>query len=446
VPRLVVFRGDAVESEVRLSGHALRIGRHERNDIVLDDAAQGVSRFHAEIRPEGGHYVIVDLNSRNGIYANGRRIHTQAVLELGVPVTIGAFELTLEDDASGTFDAAGSPRTIATPPASRDGVTAKTKMPARSAPAPSTAARRQTLLRSAGVAVIVLICIGAFALVRYETRPTAPPTSDAHPPPPVETSVPKPPPVDPNAALNAQDLAAAAEQMAAGDYEGALRDHVQPVLERDPENKTALEYKQQAEEAIAAAAEKAARARATPKHAEPTEVETPGIPRKPSEAWGDYTARVQQIQADLAAGKASLAKEDYVTALSRFRAVERDQPNYQNVEALLADASARQQKAVDAAVTSGQQNEQAGKLLDARKWYERALEIDPSSTGAREKRASVMSRLNTEATRLFNRATFALKAQDPAAAIRQFQQILDITLPGDEIREKAVKELEALKR
>ena len=50
VPRLVVFRGDAVESEVRLSGGPVRIGRHAGNDVVLDDSLNGVSRFHAEIR------------------------------------------------------------------------------------------------------------------------------------------------------------------------------------------------------------------------------------------------------------------------------------------------------------------------------------------------------------------------------------------------------------
>ena len=98
MPRLVVFRGDAVENEIRLTGSPVRVGRHARNDIVLDDALNGVSRFHAEIRPEGSSYVIVDLNSRNGIWIAGRKIKDKATLSLGVPVTVGAFELFNEDD------------------------------------------------------------------------------------------------------------------------------------------------------------------------------------------------------------------------------------------------------------------------------------------------------------------------------------------------------------
>ena len=77
-----------------------RIGRDSRNDIVLDDSLKGVSRFHAEVRAEAGTYFIVDLKSRNGVWMNGRRIKEKAALALGVPVTLGAYELALEDDVS----------------------------------------------------------------------------------------------------------------------------------------------------------------------------------------------------------------------------------------------------------------------------------------------------------------------------------------------------------
>ena len=90
MPKLVVFRGDAVESETRLAGNTVRIGRHSSNDVVLDDSLNGVSRFHAEIRLEGGRYVIADLKSRNGVYINQRRIKGKAPLAIGVPVTIGS--------------------------------------------------------------------------------------------------------------------------------------------------------------------------------------------------------------------------------------------------------------------------------------------------------------------------------------------------------------------
>jgi pSer/pThr/pTyr-binding forkhead associated (FHA) protein len=67
VPKLVAFRGDAVENELRLAGQSVRIGRDQGNDLVLDDSSKGVSRFHAEVRAEAGTYFIVDMKSRNGI-------------------------------------------------------------------------------------------------------------------------------------------------------------------------------------------------------------------------------------------------------------------------------------------------------------------------------------------------------------------------------------------
>src|SRR5512140_475042 len=72
-----------------------------RNDIVLDDKT--VTRFHAEVSSEGGTYYISDLNSRNGVWINNQRIKGKTPLSLGVPVTVGAYELTLEDDV-GTSD------------------------------------------------------------------------------------------------------------------------------------------------------------------------------------------------------------------------------------------------------------------------------------------------------------------------------------------------------
>ncbi|MFJ6705529.1 MULTISPECIES: FHA domain-containing protein [unclassified Streptomyces] len=57
----------------RLPARTLRIGRAPDNDVVLDDLT--VSRHHAELRahPDGSHEV-VDLDSHNGTYLNGRAV------------------------------------------------------------------------------------------------------------------------------------------------------------------------------------------------------------------------------------------------------------------------------------------------------------------------------------------------------------------------------------
>lgn len=457
MPRLVVFRGDAVESEIRLTGSPVRLGRHARNDVVLDDSLNGVSRFHAEIRPEGNSYVIVDLNSRNGVWIGGRRVKDKAALQLGVPVTVGAFELALEDDASGTFDRGGpGPRTVVsstsagdTGSAGRSGAPGRTAVPARPSATPISPATRQILLWSAAAALVVAICAVTYAVVRYRSRPPIEVAKVETPPPiaavPAPVDPPPQPAEDPNKVLNEQDLTAARELMVAKNYTAALTEHLQPLLERDPENAAALDLKRQADEAIAADAAKARRA-AVPKSELPAEVETPGVARRTSEAYTDYLARVKQLQANLAEGKNALEKQEYPIAIARFRLVERDAPKFQGVDALITDTLAKQKIAVEAAIDSGQQNEQAGKILEARRWYEIALQRDPASVVAREKRAAAVSRMNAAAELLYGEATLALKVNSLAQARRLFQQVYDSTMPGDEYHDKAAKQLETVKR
>jgi tetratricopeptide (TPR) repeat protein len=283
-------------------------------------------------------------------------------------------------------------------------------------------------------------------VLRNRTPPPPPLVAAVEPPattttpPPVET--PPPPVEDPNKALNEQDLQAARDMIAAGNYTGAVRDHLQLVLERDPENTAALDMKRQAEEANAA---RAAKPKPVPKPEAPVEVETPGIARKAGEGYPEYQARVRGMQVNLTEGKNSLDKNEYAVALARFRLVERDGPKYQGVDALIADATAKQTAAVDKAIDSGQANEAANKLMDARRWYDQALQYNPSSVVAREKRAAVALKMNQAAADLFSQATLALKTQNTPLAKRLFQQVFDSTMPGDEYREKASKQLELIK-
>jgi len=466
VPRLVVFRGDAVENEIRLSGGPVRIGRHAGNDVVLDDSLNGVSRFHAEIRPEGNSYVIVDLNSRNGVWIGGKRIKDKAALLLGVPVTVGAFELALEDDPSGTFDGhAVSPRTVATVPlndtgSSASGVSSSSSASRSGAPVSasrSTAPRprastsmspqnKQILIWTAAAVGVLAICLVTYTVLRRRTPPPPPQVAQVEPPPtttvpPVET--PAPPPEDPNKALNEQDLQAARDMIAAGNLQGALREHVQLVLERDPENTIALDLKRTTEETLAARA--AAKPKPAPKPAEPVEPETPGIARKTGEAYPEYQARVRGIQVNMTEGRAALDKGEYAVGLARLRLVDRDAPNYQGAAALITDGTAKQQAALDQAIDNGRQNEVAGRLSDARGWYDRALQINPSSTIAREKRAAAALKANQAAADLYAQGTAALKTGNAQLAKKIFQQVYDQTLPGDEYHDKAGKQLESVK-
>ncbi|HEV2982726.1 MAG TPA: ATP-binding cassette domain-containing protein [Solirubrobacteraceae bacterium] len=68
-------------------GQRVRIGRDSDNDVVVPDLL--VSRFHAELRARSdGRRELLDLNSRNGTFVNGRAVDRAIVEELDI-VTVG---------------------------------------------------------------------------------------------------------------------------------------------------------------------------------------------------------------------------------------------------------------------------------------------------------------------------------------------------------------------
>lgn len=76
-----------------LSSAVINIGRRPDNDLVIDDPR--VSRLHAQLRYQKGHFVIFDLDSTGGTTVNGKKIHQWVlspgdVISLaGVPVVYG---------------------------------------------------------------------------------------------------------------------------------------------------------------------------------------------------------------------------------------------------------------------------------------------------------------------------------------------------------------------
>ena len=79
-----------------LAGHAVRIGRHQDNDIRLTDSS--VHRYHAVIErtPEEA-FVIIDLSGKdgNGVLVNGART-AQALLADGDVIELGRMKLKFE--------------------------------------------------------------------------------------------------------------------------------------------------------------------------------------------------------------------------------------------------------------------------------------------------------------------------------------------------------------
>jgi hypothetical protein len=70
------------------------IGRSRDCAIVLEDA--GVSRHHAELRPDGDGWTIEDLGSTNGVLLNGREVRGASPLREGDRLELGSTEIVFE--------------------------------------------------------------------------------------------------------------------------------------------------------------------------------------------------------------------------------------------------------------------------------------------------------------------------------------------------------------
>jgi hypothetical protein len=70
------------------------IGRSRDCEMVLEDP--GISRRHAELRPAGDGFAIVDLGSTNGVLVNGERLQGARPLNGGDVIELGSTEVVFE--------------------------------------------------------------------------------------------------------------------------------------------------------------------------------------------------------------------------------------------------------------------------------------------------------------------------------------------------------------
>lgn len=66
----------------------ITIGRHPDNNVVINDPVVG--RHHLQItQHDDGHFSVLDLNSKNGTYVNGKRIYGEVRLSQNDEIQIG---------------------------------------------------------------------------------------------------------------------------------------------------------------------------------------------------------------------------------------------------------------------------------------------------------------------------------------------------------------------
>ena len=88
--RLVVVSSNFAGQEYVLDKAAVVIGRTDENDVVINH--RSISRHHAKIVRENGHYHIVDLQSANGVRVNGEE-YGKVELRKGDHVDLGHVRL-----------------------------------------------------------------------------------------------------------------------------------------------------------------------------------------------------------------------------------------------------------------------------------------------------------------------------------------------------------------
>ncbi len=81
------------DDRIALGDHTVTIGRKPESTIVLADP--NVSRNHAEVRPHGAGWVLVDLGSTNGSRVNGQKVAEQ-VLTDGDDLSFGNTHIRFE--------------------------------------------------------------------------------------------------------------------------------------------------------------------------------------------------------------------------------------------------------------------------------------------------------------------------------------------------------------
>ena len=72
----------------------VKIGRTAPADIIIADPR--VSRLHCKVELAGDQLRVHDLNSTNGTYIEGKRVHDAALLDIGSVLQVGNVSLKHE--------------------------------------------------------------------------------------------------------------------------------------------------------------------------------------------------------------------------------------------------------------------------------------------------------------------------------------------------------------
>src|SRR5437763_13129742 len=96
-------------------GQPVTLGRSHTNAIVVED--EHASRQHARVHFEAGHWLLADLQSRNGTVLDGRPVQRDMPLANGSEIVIGGTVLRFSLGLDPPTGRHGPATTVIPPPA-----------------------------------------------------------------------------------------------------------------------------------------------------------------------------------------------------------------------------------------------------------------------------------------------------------------------------------------
>ena len=146
----------------------VNVGRADYNDLVISDGS--VSTAHAKLQRREGVWVLVDLDSTNGTFVDGERVHGESPLAPGAVVRFGDVQLVFEptDDALAVAKGGGTqvlrtPHSV--PPAPPKPAPPKPPPAAKARPVagkrPQTAPPPEKKGKGCGAGAVILLLGGA---------------------------------------------------------------------------------------------------------------------------------------------------------------------------------------------------------------------------------------------------------------------------------------------
>ncbi|MBT4694182.1 MAG: FHA domain-containing protein [Planctomycetaceae bacterium] len=93
-----IIQGFDQGERLEIANKIFRFGRDSNNDLQIHDSE--VSRFHAELQPDGDGFNVVDLESSNGTFVNGQRT-SSARLSSGDRIQMGNTHIVIRELGGG---------------------------------------------------------------------------------------------------------------------------------------------------------------------------------------------------------------------------------------------------------------------------------------------------------------------------------------------------------